>query len=707
MHAPQPDTERACGPYRILRGRSAPGGSAAVRCLLAREERSGRVHTLMLPPDGSSHDPAYAVRFRAEAENSRRLAGPWFAPVTAVSLPGAEPPWVAYDCFPALPLPAALAVHGGPLPAATVRALGAALAEALAQAHANGMVHAGVCPASVLLTPYGPRLTGYGLVRSAAVDGADRSEAPGIDASTLPPEQRSGGRPRPHGDVYALGAVLAYAVTGRTGADPAELPEELRAPLAACLAQDPAQRPQPADLARQLASVAETRGLPLSVSQELEAQIAAHPVVPGAGQETAGADGETATARPLHGLRSRRALVTALATGAAGLAIGGGAAAVARAVGVGAQAPRTPLYRRGSAPAPLWRYDLGDGEAVGIRALGRERIALTASDTYVAAVDLRTGKELWKRDDLLAFGDMLLLDDGTVAMPEYDALAFFSLRTGRILWREKGRDGTEGLEQGPLVRADGKTLWYVLKGAGDGEFDSDKQTLAAYDVGRRKETWRSPLPKLFFPDDFDVEALLTKEALLLPSNSDEQEYGDPKFWRVFHRAGGKPGRTYLFQGWDDYDCTTLLVSGDLMVYSMKSSLRARDLRSDTQRWKLALDGTTTDAAFAVHGHMLYVTDDAGITHAVDIRRGERRWRSRARRHFRAEAGTAVSHSGRTVVQAYGGETEALDAADGTVRWRLALTGQGTAAAGEATLLGPAPGMMTVVQGKALYALPVD
>ncbi|MGW3626552.1 hypothetical protein [Streptomyces sp. NPDC000880] len=45
----------------------------------------------------------------------------------------------------------ALAVHGGPLPERTVRALGAALAETLTGAHAIGITHAGLPPASVLL----------------------------------------------------------------------------------------------------------------------------------------------------------------------------------------------------------------------------------------------------------------------------------------------------------------------------------------------------------------------------------------------------------------------------------------------------------------------------------------------------------------------------------------------------------------------------
>lgn len=86
----------------------------------------------------------------------------------------------------------ALAVHGGPLPETTVRAVGATLAEALAAAHGQGLTHAGVSPAAVLLTADGPRLTCFGAVRAASADGEPRTGLPGLDPGALAPEQASG-----------------------------------------------------------------------------------------------------------------------------------------------------------------------------------------------------------------------------------------------------------------------------------------------------------------------------------------------------------------------------------------------------------------------------------------------------------------------------------------------------------------------------------
>ncbi|WP_373305226.1 serine/threonine protein kinase [Streptomyces lucensis] len=212
-------------------------------------------HTVLLSLPQLGGDPQ---RFLAEAEASRYLLGPCAAPATALAAPG-EPAWHARPYLPALPLPTALAVHGGPLPEQTVRALGVALAETLAVLHGQGLTFAGVSPAAVLLCADGPRLTCFGAVRAAAPDGTPRSGLPGLEPGSLPPEQASGGRPRPLGDVYALGATLAYAATGHTTPERDELPPSLRTVLSRCLARDPSTRPQLTELIGALSGDGGTR----------------------------------------------------------------------------------------------------------------------------------------------------------------------------------------------------------------------------------------------------------------------------------------------------------------------------------------------------------------------------------------------------------------------------------------------------------------
>ncbi|MFF7206339.1 serine/threonine protein kinase [Streptomyces sp. NPDC008141] len=243
---------RLIGPYHLIT-RLDPSGPgfppAPQRRFIARSPDGDRTVLLSAPLDGT--DPA---RFLVEADAARLLSVPWVAPVTEVSPPSGAP-WYTSPYLPALPLPVVLAVHGGPLPERTVRVIGAALAETLAGAHAAGVTHAGLSPAAVLLGGDGPRLTSFGAVRAAAPDGEQRSGLPGLEPGSLAPEQASGGRPRPPGDIYALGAVLAYAATGHTVPDSAELPASLRSLISRCLTRDPAARPSAVEVLTALPTV--------------------------------------------------------------------------------------------------------------------------------------------------------------------------------------------------------------------------------------------------------------------------------------------------------------------------------------------------------------------------------------------------------------------------------------------------------------------
>lgn len=213
------------------------GPPVPARRFIARSTDGDRTFLACLPR--TDVDP---TRWAIEAEGARRLSLPGLLPVEEVG-GAAGLPWYTAPYVPALPLPAVLLAHGGPLPEPFVRSLGAALARTLAGAHAHGVTHAGLSPAAVLLTTDGPRLGCFGAVRAAAQDGERRSGLPGLDSGCLAPEEAAGERPRPPGDMYALGAVLAYAATGHTVPESSELPHALRDLIAACLSRDPERRP--------------------------------------------------------------------------------------------------------------------------------------------------------------------------------------------------------------------------------------------------------------------------------------------------------------------------------------------------------------------------------------------------------------------------------------------------------------------------------
>ncbi|WP_190140289.1 protein kinase domain-containing protein, partial [Streptomyces longispororuber] len=160
----------------------------------------------------------------------------------------------------------------GPLAVAAVRALGARLADALGAVHLAQVLHRDLKPGNVLLTPDGPRLIDFGIAQ--AFDATALTTA-GMVVGTpgfMAPEQLLGSHAVvPASDVFALGAVLAYAACGRGPFDDQEIasvifritqgdadlsgvPEDdgLREAVAACLAPTPEDRPTAPELAGRL-----------------------------------------------------------------------------------------------------------------------------------------------------------------------------------------------------------------------------------------------------------------------------------------------------------------------------------------------------------------------------------------------------------------------------------------------------------------------
>jgi len=118
----------------------------------------------------------------------------------------------------------------GPLTSFTAAELGRDLAEALAHAHAQGIVHRDVKPDNVLLDARGhPKLTDFGLASQADSE-QQRLTMSGALLGTpgyLAPEQAEGKRSEigPASDVYGLGTVLYFALTGHPPVEGASLQE--------------------------------------------------------------------------------------------------------------------------------------------------------------------------------------------------------------------------------------------------------------------------------------------------------------------------------------------------------------------------------------------------------------------------------------------------------------------------------------------------
>lgn len=249
--------------YRLL-GRLGAGGMG--RVYLALSPGGRQVAVKVVRPD-LADDAGFRERFAREVAAARLVSGVFTAPVLDAD-PLADPPWLVTGYIPGPSLDKAVEQFG-PLPVPSCELLAAGLAEALAAIHAAGLVHRDLKPSNVLLAADGPRVIDFGIVRAVHDSGLTRAGALIGTPAFMSPEQVQGLDVGPAGDVFALGAVVAYAATGHRpfGADSvsailyrvvneepdlSSVPGQLLPLVQACLSKDPQSRPSPADLLRGL-----------------------------------------------------------------------------------------------------------------------------------------------------------------------------------------------------------------------------------------------------------------------------------------------------------------------------------------------------------------------------------------------------------------------------------------------------------------------
>jgi serine/threonine-protein kinase len=185
---------------------------------------------------GRARDPQALARFRSEAEAAARLHHPHIVQVHEVGA-GDSRPYLAMELVEGATLARRLA--DGPLPARQAAQLVEALARAVHHAHGRAVVHRDLKPANILLASggreppvedgtggsrpplaeYVPKITDFGLAKQLDEAGGQRTESGAIlgTPSYMAPEQAAGGGQAvgPAADVYALGAILHEALTGR------------------------------------------------------------------------------------------------------------------------------------------------------------------------------------------------------------------------------------------------------------------------------------------------------------------------------------------------------------------------------------------------------------------------------------------------------------------------------------------------------------
>jgi len=205
-------------------------------------------------------------RFVREVTAAGRLSGhPHVIDVYDAGTLGDGRPYLVMELCPAGSLNDALRRHG-PMSPGQVRDIGIRIADALAAAHAAGILHRDIKPANILINRYGMvGLSDFGLASIMAAEGEQSATRDTLTPAYAPPESFRGEDPTVAADLYSLAATLYALLTGRPPRFPADgrspdivaimmlhnkpvddvpgTPPELMALLRRSLAPDPAVRP--------------------------------------------------------------------------------------------------------------------------------------------------------------------------------------------------------------------------------------------------------------------------------------------------------------------------------------------------------------------------------------------------------------------------------------------------------------------------------
>jgi serine/threonine protein kinase len=202
--------------FRILAyvGQGSSGSVYRAEPLAGGEQLALKIVNL-----GESKDPRALRRFEREVESGTRLKSPYIArTLDSGGVSAAGLAWVSMEFADGQSLAELVAARGA-LDHAAALSLFEQLFSALSEAHAAGIVHRDLKPENVRVAVRGERLElkllDFGIAKDFGIDTLSAT-TPGLGTPlwTAPEQAREGYRPVPSADVWALGLLCFFALTG-------------------------------------------------------------------------------------------------------------------------------------------------------------------------------------------------------------------------------------------------------------------------------------------------------------------------------------------------------------------------------------------------------------------------------------------------------------------------------------------------------------
>ena len=246
--------------YEILEKIGEGGHAATYR---GRDRVLGRAVAVKVLKPALAADAEFLARFRREARAAAGIAHEHIATVYDTGSDGARH-YIVMEYVPGESLKSRL-TREGRLPLDQALRIASETAEALAAAHAAGVIHRDIKPHNILLGPEGQvKVTDFGIARAmSAAGGGDTGVLVGT-VHYVSPEQARGEAVGPQSDLYSLGVTLFEMLCGRPPFDGGErlavlhqhvydpppnpatlrpgLPEEVASVVSHCLEKDLSRR---------------------------------------------------------------------------------------------------------------------------------------------------------------------------------------------------------------------------------------------------------------------------------------------------------------------------------------------------------------------------------------------------------------------------------------------------------------------------------
>jgi len=202
---------RTVGQYQIL-ARIGGGGMGVVYS--ARAARLGRIVALKFLPPQWSHDSSAKDRFVREAQAASATNHPNICTIHDIETADDGQLFIVMAYYDGETLKKRL--ESGPLPMDEALDIATQVADGLAKAHAQGVVHRDIKPGNLILTEDGVRILDFGLATFADALRLTAENATLGTMAYMSPEQVRGLQADARTDVWATGVVLYEMLTGHS-----------------------------------------------------------------------------------------------------------------------------------------------------------------------------------------------------------------------------------------------------------------------------------------------------------------------------------------------------------------------------------------------------------------------------------------------------------------------------------------------------------